>query len=93
MKVKIKRISPLQLGKMLAITYAFMSVIIIPFIILGGIFGEEGSFAAGIGMALIIPILYIVMGFISGIIGAFIYNLAAGWIGGIEMEFNTDQTA
>jgi len=39
-------------------------------------------FALGIFM----PIFYAVFGFIFGIISAAIYNLVAGWIGGIEVE-------
>ncbi len=44
--------------------------------------------AAGImfGKGLFIPVIYGVMGFVVGIIGAAIYNLVAGWIGGIEIE-------
>jgi len=33
------------------------------------------------------PITFAIPGFIVGAIGAFIYNLVAGWIGGIEMDF------
>jgi len=32
------------------------------------------------------PVLYGVMGFIVGAVGALIYNLIAGWIGGIELR-------
>ncbi len=39
-----------------------------------------------LGMGLFIPVIYGVMGFVVGIIGAAIYNLVAGWIGGIEMD-------
>jgi hypothetical protein len=42
--------------------------------------------AMGAGAALFAPILYAVMGFIIGVIGAFIYNLVAKWVGGIEVE-------
>jgi hypothetical protein len=38
------------------------------------------------GMGLFMPVIYGVMGFIFGVIGAAIYNLVAGWIGGIEVE-------
>jgi hypothetical protein len=33
-----------------------------------------------------LPIFYGAMGFILGVIGAFIYNLIARWVGGIEVE-------
>ena len=37
-------------------------------------------------MAIAAPIMYGLMGFVMGAIGALIYNLIAGWVGGIEME-------
>ena len=38
------------------------------------------------GMGILMPVIYGVMGFIGGIIGAAVYNLVASWIGGIELE-------
>jgi len=38
------------------------------------------------GMGLFMPVIYGVMGFIFGVIGAALYNLVANWIGGIEVE-------
>ena len=38
------------------------------------------------GKGLFIPVIYGVMGFVIGIIGAAIYYLVAGRIGGIEIE-------
>ena len=42
--------------------------------------------AFGLGMSLAMPVIYAIMGFITGVIGAFVYNLVAKWIGGIEVE-------
>ena len=46
---------------------------------------------AGMGIAAVIvmPIIYGVLGFIGGIISAAMYNLIAGFVGGIEMEFDS----
>ncbi|MBU7032969.1 MAG: hypothetical protein HXS53_10590 [Theionarchaea archaeon] len=40
----------------------------------------------GLAAIIILPILYAVIGFIAGIIIAFLYNVVARWIGGIEIE-------
>ena len=40
----------------------------------------------GVGAIIIMPIVYGVLGFICGAIGAWLYNLVAGWIGGLEIE-------
>ncbi|MFH1978123.1 MAG: hypothetical protein ABIJ92_02255 [Candidatus Aenigmatarchaeota archaeon] len=42
--------------------------------------------AMGMGAVIVVPILYAISGFIGGVIVAFFYNLAAGKIGGIEMD-------
>ena len=48
---------------------------------LGGILA-----GAGLAMVIIFPVMYAVMGFIGGIIAAFIYNIVAKIVGGIEVE-------
>jgi hypothetical protein len=40
----------------------------------------------GVASIIIFPILYAILGFVGGAIFAFLYNLIAGWIGGIEIE-------
>ncbi|MBP8257789.1 MAG: DUF3566 domain-containing protein [Opitutaceae bacterium] len=45
-----------------------------------------GMVAFGLGFALLLPVIYAVMGFVQGALGGLIYNLVAKWIGGIEVE-------
>jgi hypothetical protein len=40
----------------------------------------------GVGAIIVLPIFYGVMAAIFSAIGAFIYNIVAGWVGGIEIE-------
>ena len=47
---------------------------------------RAGMMIFGTGFAILAPFLYAAMGFVFGAIGAFIYNLVAKWIGGIEVE-------
>jgi hypothetical protein len=47
-----------------------------------GVLGAVGGIAA----LIIFPIMYGVFGFIAGAIGAALYNLIAGIVGGIEMD-------
>ncbi|MEO6971323.1 MAG: DUF3566 domain-containing protein [Chthoniobacterales bacterium] len=96
---RIKRIAPLQAGKMLAVVYGCMGLIFLPFFALAGVLGAFAQHAHSsqaapaalvgglmIGMGVFMPIIYGVMGFIFGVIGAALYNLVARWIGGIEVE-------
>ena len=104
MKLKLKRVAPLQAGKMLAALYGLLSLILVPFVL---VFMAIGSFAArhqggagapplpvmfgmGLGFMIMMPVLYTVMGFIFGVIGAWLYNMLAKWIGGFEVEFEQE---
>ena len=98
MKRRLTHIAPLPVGKIFGILYAFFGLIFIPFFAvagLTGLFAEGGNAsAAGAGlvvggmvaMAVILPIMYGVMGFVGGVICAAMYNLIARWVGGIEFE-------
>jgi hypothetical protein len=90
---RLKRIAPLQLGKMLALLYGIMGLIFVPFFLLIGTLTPNmpadqraGMMFMSGGFAILAPLLYAIMGFIFGVIGALIYNLVAKWAGGIEFE-------
>lgn len=44
----------------------------------------------GLGMMIVAPFFYAAMGFVTGVVGAWLYNLVAGWIGGFELEFEPE---
>src|SRR6266480_789583 len=97
---RIKRIAPLQAGKMLGVLYGCLGLIFLPFFALAGLAGafaqqaqqtQNGpppAFMAAMmfGFGIFMPVFYGVFGFIFGVISAAIYNLIARWIGGIEVE-------
>lgn len=84
----IKRIAPLQLGKLLGLMYGLLSVVFLPFFLVMPLFSSHG-WSPEIGFFLLIPVVYALMGFIGGILGGFVYNLCANWVGGIELEFES----
>ena len=86
MKIRIKRIAPLQSGKVLAAIYALVSLIIVPFLLIAAALSPKDSGGIPIVMAVAMPVIYIVFGFIGGIIGACIYNLVAKCVGGMDIE-------
>ncbi|XHR28171.1 MAG: hypothetical protein ACFUZC_19865 [Chthoniobacteraceae bacterium] len=93
MKKRLARISPLQLGIVLAVLYGLLSLIV--FVPMGLLFAGRhtmGSVSSAptafpfSGLFLLgMPVLYAIMGFISGVIGAAVYNLVAKFTGGIEV--------
>lgn len=81
MKKRLTYISPLQLGIVQAVVMGVVSLILVPVMLLGALFGHPGIGALFI---IFIPIIYAVFGFIAGVISAIVYNFVAKWTGGIE---------
>ncbi|HLO01400.1 MAG TPA: hypothetical protein VK208_23270 [Pyrinomonadaceae bacterium] len=48
--------------------------------------GGVGSVVGGLIIMIAVPVLYAIIGFIGGAIGALVYNLAAGIVGGVRFE-------
>lgn len=83
--LEFKNIHPLQAGKVLGLLYAFLSLIFIPFLLIGPVLGGADGLVAVLPM-LFMMILYPVMGFIGGVIMAALYNFIASLIGGIRVD-------
>jgi len=92
------RIEPVSAGKMYGGTIALFGGLIgllyAVLLILGGLFAATSDAGAGMGMmvggvavAIFIPVFYGFFGFIAGIILAFIFNLVAGYVGGLDLQF------
>ena len=96
MKKQLTRIAPLQAGIVLGALYGVLAgifaILAIPVILLGAMFSHQEAGSAAIGtvgsiiIAILVPIVYAVFGFIGGVIAAAIYNLIAKLTGGIEFE-------
>lgn len=98
MKRTLKRVAPLQFGKIIGLLYGLIALLFTPFILLVAILGslapdhaQQGPptiIIVGIGLILcaVIPMFYAAMGFVIGIVGAAIYNLLARMVGGIQFE-------
>jgi hypothetical protein len=54
--------------------------------------GGISTIVIGVVMMVAIPIFYGVLGFIFGLIGGFVYNLAAGVVGGIKLDLEATTT-
>src|SRR5215213_8015104 len=84
----INRVRPLSVGKIAAFLYAiiglFVGAVIAVFALFGGLL--SGAAAAGNAAIVIAPLAYGIMGFIGALIMAFIYNVVARVVGGIEVD-------
>ncbi len=82
---RIERFGIAQTAKVFGILYGLMGLVFIPFFLLLGAFAPEGQ-SVGMGFAVALPILYAVFGFVFVALACWLYNLVAGWVGGIEIE-------
>lgn len=100
--MRLKRIGVLSCGKVSGVLYGGLGLIfgaILSLIAFMGVaFGSGSSFGAfgafmGIGAIIFLPLFYGLIGFIGGIITAWLYNIVAGLTGGLEVEFDTEMNS
>jgi Transmembrane domain of unknown function (DUF3566) len=92
----INRIGPLSLAKLAGVLYGILGLIggavFAAIAAVGGLSAagesEGAAFAAffGVGAIVFFPLLYGGMGFLMALIGAALYNVIAGMVGGIEVQ-------
>jgi len=87
---ELKAIDPMSLGKMLAVIWAVMGFLMgligaafSPFM---AMWSPVGAAALGLLAIIVLPIVFAIVGFISGIIVAFIYNVVAKKFGGVMLD-------
>ncbi len=94
---KLSRVGILSVAKVMAGMYAVVGLVIGVIVAIMAFLGmlvspvSPGGGAMifpifGVLSIILFPIIYGILGFIGGAICAFLYNLVAGWIGGIEVE-------
>jgi hypothetical protein len=98
----LKHIGPGSAFKVGLVTYAFLGLFIgicvaLFSMVAGSLTGLAGNqvpgarafgFGMGIGAIIFFPIMYGIAGGIGGALGAVIYNLVAGWVGGLEVDIS-----
>ena len=84
MKKQILRVSPLQSAKVMAALYFVFSIPLALIMILVSMISPQPG--TSMLMALMMPLMYVVIGFLFTLLGAWVYNLVAARIGGFEFE-------
>lgn len=100
-KLKIRKLGVLSVAKIYAVMMFVISLLIaipyglfiIIFSLIGAGAGGDAALAIGgggivMGVLVMIgmPIMYAAMGFVFGALGALIYNVFSGMVGGVEIE-------
>src|SRR5262245_38818929 len=95
MEMVIKRIGPVSVGKVAGTLYTVMGLLIgavVSLIAMAGGMASDSSGAAGfgaligVGAIVVFPILYGCLGFLFTMLFAALYNVIAGWVGGVEVD-------
>ncbi len=84
---EIKKIDVMSLAKVQAIIGGILGLILGIFTLIAPtIQGQEQLKELGPSVIIIAPILYAIVGFVSGLVIAFLYNLVRKWVGGIKID-------
>lgn len=98
----LKRVGVLSAGKVSGVLYGLLGLIFGVIFALFSLLGagiavtQTGDSAVmfgalfGVGAVIFMPLFYGAMGFIMGVIMAALYNLVAGWVGGVELYLERD---
>lgn len=93
---RISSVGVLSCAKMLGVLYGCMALLIIPIFLIGGLAGMASRQTNGaiggavmLAFAILAPFIYGGIGFVFGAIGAWIYNLIAKRLGGIEIQLES----
>ncbi|NNM86174.1 MAG: hypothetical protein HKL96_10520 [Phycisphaerales bacterium] len=99
MQKELRRIAPLRAGVVVGILQGILGIIFaVPMFLIASLATVAAPNNAGAGgqaavpviftgvFILFVPLLYAIIGFLTGLIGAAIYNLVARWTGGFVVE-------
>jgi hypothetical protein len=91
----VKRLAPMSFAKVAGLLYVLIGLLFGGLIslvsIVGGAIAPEGEgqfmgMLFGAGAIILLPICYGVLGFVTTLIGAALYNAIASVVGGVEIE-------
>jgi hypothetical protein len=90
---RLKNINPVQCGIVVAVMEGLISLVFVIFAIPISMMAQSALHPSTFSPILLIffPVIYAVLGFLIGVITAWIYNVVAGFTGGIELRFESTQ--
>lgn len=86
MKTTVNRLSTHQNAKVFAVLFALTSLVfLVPFALIAVVAGPRGS-GPGLVFIVLMPLLYLVIGYLMVAFSCWLYNVMVPHIGGIEFE-------
>jgi hypothetical protein len=96
----VKSVGVMSVAKIMGLIYGCLGLVFMPLFLIVGLVGsmagqQKSPFAGvlGIFLAILLPFVYGVLGFIMGAIGGLLYNLFARLVGGFELELEVRPNA
>ena len=90
MKIEIRRLSPHQNAKVFAVLMTLSSLFfIMPVMLLAGSLAPGGA-PFPWGLALVMPVIYLVFGYVITLLGCLFYNFMTRFTGGLEFSTDAD---
>jgi hypothetical protein len=85
-QLRIRKIGAFSLAKIFGLLYAILSLILVVILAIMTALSPARSFFLSSLYIVFLPILYGIVGFISGLVIAGVYNFIAIQMGGVEIE-------
>jgi hypothetical protein len=84
-EMELLRVDPLSVGRIMGVLYFGLSMLLAVPMGLLGLMQGGGEGVVGLGVALVLPFVYGVFAGIMGAIMGLVYNVAAGFVGGLRL--------
>jgi hypothetical protein len=85
----LHRIGPRSAAKVIALLYALFGLIMGAFFSIAALLRPDAGGVGplwGVAAVVVFPVLYAVLGFVVTLLTAWLYNVVAGAVGGIELD-------
>ena len=88
---RVQRVGVAQLAKIMGVLYLVIGIVIgVCFYLFSSLIPSSsmtpGFHMGGIAALIVIPVFYGLLGCLGGAFMAWLYNLVAGWVGGLEFD-------
>lgn len=92
MQYRIRRFGVQSTALTIGILYFFIALILVPFFFAASRNSPPEQALPGIAFVLG-PFIYAIIGYVASAVGCWLYNLIAGWSGGISLTLDQDGAA
>jgi hypothetical protein len=90
--LRVQRFGVAQTAKVIGVMYAALGLLFMPIFLIAAAVAPDG-FGLGLGVSLLIPIMYGVIGYVMTAIGCWIYNMLSKYTGGIAVDLEGTPSA